>query len=425
MSITSSKRDAQASQAGASGESSQEANTPSQRASANANGDAGTNANGNAGTNANGNADINASANANGDAGTNANGNAGTNAAATTSHSVASSPIRSRPLAASIVLFGGLIALVLGLFLSINLGAANISFQVVWEAIFRFNPELTDHQIIRELRLPRVLGGAMVGASFAVAGAIMQGMTRNPLADSGLLGINSGAGFMLAVCFAFFPGMPFMTLILFSFLGAALGAGLVYGIGALAKGGLSPARLILAGAALSALLSALAEGIALYFKIGQDLAFWYAGGVAGTRWEQLQVMAPWVAVALVVGIMISRSVTMLSLGEDIARGLGQRTQLVKAVCAVVVLILAGSAVAVVGAVGFVGLIIPHLTRKLVGVDYRWIIPCSAILGALLVIFADIGARMVNPPEETPVGALIALIGVPFFLYLARKERREL
>lgn len=338
---------------------------------------------------------------------------------------VPSTQIRSRPLGASIVLIGGLIALVLSLFVSINLGAANISFQVVWEAIFRFNPDLNDHHIIWELRLPRVIGGALVGASFAVAGAIMQGMTRNPLADSGLLGINSGAGFMLAVCFAFFPGLPFMSVILFSFLGAALGAGLVYGIGALAKGGLSPARLILAGAAISALLSALAEGVALYFKIGQNLAFWYAGGVAGTRWEQLLIMAPWVIAALIAAFVISRSVTMLSLGEDIARGLGQRTRLVKVICAIIVLILAGSAVSIVGAVGFVGLIIPHLTRKLVGVDYRWIIPCSAILGALLVIIADIGARMVSPPKETPVGALIALIGVPFFLYLARKERREL
>ncbi|MFF2480392.1 FecCD family ABC transporter permease [Paenibacillus sp. NPDC058071] len=336
-----------------------------------------------------------------------------------------SAPIKSRPVTGALVLIGGLVALVLGLFLSVNLGAADISFRVVWEAIFQFDPKVTDHQIIRELRLPRILGGAMVGASFAVAGAIMQGMTRNPLADSGLLGINSGAGFMLAICFAFFPGMPFMTLILFSFLGAALGAGIVYGIGSMAKGGLSSVRLVLAGAALSALLSALSEGVALYFQIGQDLAFWYAGGVAGTRWDQLQVMAPWVGAALIVAIIISRSVTLLSLGEDIARGLGQRTQLVRAICAIVVLILAGSAVSVVGAVGFVGLIIPHLTRKLVGVDYRWIIPCSAVLGALLVIFADIGARMVNPPEETPVGAIIALIGVPFFLYLARKERREL
>lgn len=338
----------------------------------------------------------------------------------------ASSPkLRTRPVAASLILIGGLIALVFGIALSVSFGAADIKLSIVWEAIFSFNPEVTAHQIIQELRLPRVLGGAMVGACFAVAGAIMQGMTRNPLADSGLLGLNSGAGFALALCFAFFPGLPFMYLIMYSFLGAGIGAGLVYGIGSLARSGLTPVRLVLAGAAVSALLSALSEGVALYFRIGQDLAFWYAGGVAGTKWFQLKIMFPWIAVAIVGAIILSRSITLLSLGDDIAAGLGQRTKLVKLAGAVIVLVLAGAAVSVVGAVGFVGLIIPHLTRYLVGVDYRWIIPCSAILGSLLMVFADLAARMINPPYETPVGALIALIGVPFFLYLARKERREL
>lgn len=332
---------------------------------------------------------------------------------------------RSRPWAATLILTGGLAALVFMIGLSVSFGAANIRFSVVWESVFHFNPDLTHHQIIKELRLPRVLGGAMVGACFAVAGAMMQGMTRNPLADSSLLGLNAGAGFMLAICFAFFPGLPFMYLIMYSFLGAGIGAALVYGIGSLAKGGLTPVRLVLAGAALSALLSALSEGIALYFRIGQDLAFWYAGGVAGTKWLQLKIMLPWIVVALAGSIVLSRSITMLSLGEDIARGLGQRTGLVKLIGAVIILILAGAAVAVVGAVGFVGLLIPHLTRKLVGVDYRWIIPCSAVLGSLLVVLADLAARMINPPYETPLGALIALIGVPFFLYLARKERRNL
>ncbi len=333
--------------------------------------------------------------------------------------------LKSRPWAATLIIFGGIAALIFGLGLSVSFGAADIKFAIVWEAIFHFNPDITDHHVIWELRLPRVLGGAMVGASFAVAGAIMQGMTRNPLADSGLLGLNAGAGFALAICFAFFPGLPFMYIIMFCFLGAGIAAGLVYGIGALAKGGLTPMRLVLAGAALSALLSALSEGISLLFRVGQDIAFWYAGGLAGTKWLQLKIMLPWIAVAIAGAIALSRSVTLLSLGEDIARGLGQRTKLIKLACAIIVLILAGSAVSVVGAVGFVGLIIPHLTRKLVGVDYRWIIPCSAVLGSLLVVFADLAARMVNPPEETPVGALIALIGVPFFLYLARKERREL
>jgi iron complex transport system permease protein len=337
----------------------------------------------------------------------------------------ASAKHRSRPLAAIIVIVGGIVALIFGIGLSVSFGAADIKLEVVWAAIFNFNPELTQHQIIQELRLPRVLGGAMVGACFAVAGAIMQGMTRNPLADSGLLGLNAGAGFMLALCFAFFPGLPYMYLILYSFLGAGIGAGLVFGIGSLARGGLTPVRLVLAGAAVSALLAALSEGVALYFRIGQDLAFWYAGGTAGTKWYQLKLMFPWIAGSIIGALMLSRSITMLSLGEDVAKGLGQRTRLVKLAGTIIILILAGIAVSVVGAVGFVGLIVPHLARYIVGVDYRWIIPSSVVLGSLLVVLADLGARMVNPPYETPVGALIALIGVPFFLYLARKERREL
>jgi iron complex transport system permease protein len=332
---------------------------------------------------------------------------------------------QSRPLAATLILFGGIAALVLMIGVSVTFGAADIKFSVVWDAIFRFNPDLTAHQIIQELRLPRVLGGAMVGCCFAVAGAIMQGMTRNPLADSGLMGLNAGAGLALALCFAFFPGLPFMFLIMYSFIGAGVGAGLVYGFGSLSKDGLTPIRLVLAGAAVNALMGALSEGVALYFRVGQNLAFWYAGGVAGTTWLQLKIMFPWIAIALVGAIIISRSITMLSLGDDIAKGLGQRTAMVKIAGTLIVLVMAGAAVSVVGAVGFVGLIIPHLTRKLVGVDYRWIIPCSAVLGSLLVVAADLAARMIRPPYETPVGALIALIGVPFFLYLARKERRKL
>lgn len=272
--------------------------------------------------------------------------------------------------------------------------------------------------------MPRAIAGALVGAAFAVAGAVMQGMTRNPLADSSLLGINAGAGLMLAVCFAFFPGLSYLKLMFMSFGGAAIGLGLVYGIGSLAKGGLTPVRITLAGAAVGALLVALAEGIAIYFRVGQDLAFWYAGGIAGTKWLQIQVIAPWIIGALLAAAVISRSITLLSLGDDVAAGLGQRTGLVKAAGVVIVLLLAGAAVSAVGSVGFAGLIIPHIARFLVGVDYRWIIPCSAVLGSLLMVFADIGARMVNPPAETPIGMIIAVIGVPFFLYLITRMRGE-
>ncbi|WP_080838402.1 FecCD family ABC transporter permease [Cohnella massiliensis] len=332
--------------------------------------------------------------------------------------------VRSRPLTATIILIGGVAALAFALALSISVGAADIKLATVWEAVFRFNGDLTQHQIIRELRMPRAIVGAFVGAAFAVSGAIMQGMTRNPLGDPSLLGINAGAAFALAICFAFFPGMAFGQVTLFSFLGAALGTVLVFGISSAGRGGMSPVRLALAGSAITALLVALSEGISIHFKIGQELAFWYAGGVSGTKWSQVEVMVPWIGVGLIGAFILSRSITLLSLGDEVASGLGVRTAWVKFFGSVLVLVLAGASVATVGGISFVGLVIPHISRMLVGANYRWIIPCSAVLGALLMVFADIAARMVRPGFETPVGALIAVIGVPFFLYLIRRMRRE-
>ncbi|EES71984.1 iron(3+)-hydroxamate import system permease protein FhuB [Paenibacillus sp. oral taxon 786 str. D14] len=330
--------------------------------------------------------------------------------------------LRSRPLAATLILIGGAALLLFAISLSISVGAADIKLATVWDALFHFQAEQTQHQIIMELRLPRALAAAMIGAALAVAGAIMQGMTRNPMADSGLLGLNSGAGLALAICFALMPGTPFLLTMLYSFIGAGLGAGLVFGIGSLTKGGLSPVRLTLAGAAVSMLLTAISEGIAIYFKIGQDLAFWYAGAIAGANWLQIKMVSPWVFAGLLCALLLSRSITLLSLGEEVATGLGQRTGLIKVLGMIIVLILAGSAVSIVGAIGFVGLMVPHVARFLVGVDYRWVIPSSALLGSLLMVFADILARLVHPPHETPIGALIAVIGVPFFLYLAMKQK---
>ncbi|SFF45895.1 iron complex transport system permease protein [Paenibacillus algorifonticola] len=332
---------------------------------------------------------------------------------------------RSRPLVASIILIVGTAAVLFGLALSISVGAAKISLSTVWTAVFYFNPDITQHQIIQELRMPRALAAALIGAAFAVSGSVMQGMTRNPLADPSLLGLNAGAGFALALCFAFFRGMSHLEIMIICFFGAALAAGIVYGIGSLAKGGLTPVRLTLAGAAISTLFMSLSEGIQIHFQIGQDIAFWYAGGIAGTKWSQIGIVAPWIIGGILAAIAISRSISLLSLGDDVAVSLGQRTKLTKTIGIIVTLILAGASVSVVGAVGFIGLIVPHVARYLVGVDYRWIIPCSAVLGALLLIVADIVARTINSPYETPVGALIAIIGVPFFLYLAIKQRGSL
>ncbi|MBP2637858.1 MAG: feuB 4 [Firmicutes bacterium] len=331
----------------------------------------------------------------------------------------------SRAWAAWLIIAGGTGLLAVLLAFSITRGAAEIPLSSVWNALFHFNAKDTQHLIVVDLRLPRVLASALVGAAFAVAGAVMQGVTRNPMADSGLMGLNAGASFALSICFAFFPGLSYMRLILFSFMGATIGAGLTYGIASLRRGGATPMRLVLSGAAVSALLAALSQGIALYFNVAQNIMFWTAGGVAGSNWEQIRIMTPWLTCAILGAIALSRSISIMSLGKDVAKGLGLNTILVNFLCAAVVLMLAGASVTVVGAVGFVGLIVPHLSRFLVGMDYRFIIPSSAVTGSLLVVLADLGARTLNPPFETPIGALIALIGVPFFLYLAGKERRAL
>src|SRR5699024_940611 len=161
----------------------------------------------------------------------------------------------------------------------------------------------------------------------------------------------------------------------------------------------------------SALLGALSEGIALYFQIGQDLAFWYAGGVSGTTWMHLKVMAPWLLAAMVGAMFLSRSITLLSLGEEVSIGLGQRTKTIKIIGMLFVLVLAGAAVSVVGAVGFVGLIVPHVARFLVGYDYRWIIPCYIIYGGLFVVFGYLVARMIHLPYDILYVSIFSVIGV--------------
>jgi len=333
--------------------------------------------------------------------------------------------VRSRAAVGVAALLAGTVLLAVSLALAVSFGAADYDLRSVWRSIFGYDPARQADQVIVGIRLPRELGAALVGAAFSVSGAIMQGMTRNPLADPGLLGLNAGAGFALACVFAFVPGATYLTAMVGAFAGAGLGAAMVFGLGSLTRGGMSPVRITLAGAAVSALLTALGEGIALMHKLSQSLTFWTAGGVSGTNWLQLQLIAPVVLGGVLVAVLMSRSVTILSFGEEVATGLGQRTFLTKTVLMLVVLLLAGTAVSVVGMIAFVGLMIPHIVRFIVGTDYRWIIPCCAVFGGAFMVLADTAARLVNAPFETPVGGLIALLGVPFFLYLARKKGRML
>ncbi|MEN2767985.1 FecCD family ABC transporter permease [Ornithinibacillus xuwenensis] len=322
---------------------------------------------------------------------------------------------------ATFILGGGTVFLVLSIALSILYGASDISFQTIWQSITNFDPASTSHQIIRGLRIPRALAAALIGAALAISGSLMQGMTRNPLASPSIMGVTAGATFMMAIALIVMPGASNFVMMLWAFAGAGIGVAIVFGVGSISKSGLTPVKLALAGTAVTAILSSLSSAIAIHFNVAKDISFWYAGGVSSVQWIHVKLLWPIALIGFIIAFLLAKSITVLSLGEDVAKSLGHQTFLIKTVGTVVVLLLTGAAISVSGTIGFIGLVIPHITRFLVGVDYRWIVPCSAVLGALLLVIADTASRMINPPFETPVGTVTAIVGVPFFLYLARRE----
>jgi iron complex transport system permease protein len=316
------------------------------------------------------------------------------------------------------LLIGILVFAVMFVF-SMIMGAADISFKDVWQALFT-NAKGEKISIIREIRLPREVAAIVVGAALAVAGAIMQGITRNPLADPGLLGLTAGANAALAIIIAFIPSANYFSITIACFIGAAVGTTMVFGIGAMKKGGFSPLRIVLAGAAVSAFLYAIAEGIGIYFKISKNVSMWTAGGMIGTTWGQLQVIIPFIITGLLVSLFLSRQLTILSLNEEVAVGLGQKTTQIKVILFIAIILLAGASVALIGNMAFIGLMVPHVARAIVGTDYRYILPMSAISGAAFMLFADTLGRTMNAPFETPVAAIVAIMGLPFFLVIVRK-----
>ncbi|WP_261133443.1 iron ABC transporter permease [Bacillus sp. Marseille-Q3570] len=302
---------------------------------------------------------------------------------------------------------------------SMVFGAADTTIKDVWSAL-TFQNTNEAALMINEIRLPREIGAILVGAALSVSGAIMQGLTRNPLADPGLLGLTAGANAALAVTMVFIPTANYFGIMIACFVGAAVGATMVFGIGSLKKGGFSPFRIVLAGAAVSAFLFAVAEGVGIYFKISKDVSMWTAGGLVGTSWSQLQVIVPFIVVGVLISLTLSRQLTILSLNEEVAVGLGQKITQIKAILFVVIILLAGASVALVGNMAFIGLMIPHIVRAIVGTDYRSILPMSAVLGATFMLLADTLGRTINAPFETPVAAIVAIMGLPFFLVIVRK-----
>lgn len=318
----------------------------------------------------------------------------------------------------------GFIVLVICLFISVSYGAADISWSSVYNSLISFDGS-REHLIIRTVRLPRSLLAMIVGASISTAGAIMQGITRNPLADPGILGINAGAAFAVVMAIFLFGASSPSFYVWCAFAGAGITAVSVYFLASLGCSGITPLNLTIAGAAISAFLASLTTGILIVSQSTlEEIRFWLAGSLAGADTSLILQILPYVCIGMVLTLIISKQITILSLGEDIAKGLGQQTAWVKILAAVCVLLLDGSAIAVAGAIGFIGLVVPHIVRFIVGLDYRWILPYSALFGAILLLASDIAARLIIKPQEIPVGIMTALVGAPFFIYLAKTKVKK-
>ena len=316
-------------------------------------------------------------------------------------------------LAALVLLLG------FSMVLSVCTGIAGGSFKVFAETVMSPAKASGVGMIMLEMRMPRALAAGLTGMAFALSGAVMQGITRNPLSDAGLLGINAGAGFFVALSAILFPAASDIVKTC-AFAGAALAVFMVYGFGA-GKHRSESFRFILAGAAVSALLTALSQAVSLAFGIVKSLSFWSAGSLSGVTWQSLKMLSPVILSAGALGLLLSSRLSALALGEDSAASLGVNVRTVRLFGMLVVLLLAGASVSLVGGIAFIGLIVPHISRLLVGGDYRRLVPVSALMGGVVLVLSDIAARMINAPFDTPVGALVSILGVPVFFALTFRK----
>ncbi|MDG5471933.1 iron ABC transporter permease [Jeotgalibacillus sp. ET6] len=319
-----------------------------------------------------------------------------------------------------LILAAGLVLLFAAMVASLALGSVQYSMQTLQNALMT-GTETQEGQIIWDIRMPRMLTALLVGCFLAISGAFMQTLTRNALAEPGLLGISSGAAFVLVIGLALFPGMSAAGSTAAAMIGASITMVLILALANWTKGGSSPVKLALAGMAIGMFLTSLTTAISLYYDVAKNMSFWYAGALYTAAWGDVKLLSLFGLAAIPVLLYLLRPMTTIRFGVDVARSLGVRVKLVQFFAVVTILLLTGSSVAVAGSISFVGLIIPHISRMLVGEDYFHMIPVSMVLGGLLLVLADLGSKFMNPPFETSVGIVTALIGVPFFLYLIKRR----
>jgi iron complex transport system permease protein len=323
----------------------------------------------------------------------------------------------------------GLVVVLAALAFLCALSVAIGTRDVFWSDILMALRGHTDNisQAAVAVRLPRTLLALLAGASLGLAGAIMQGVTRNPLADPGILGVNMGASLAVVVGVAWFSIASAYAYIMVAILGAGISAVFVYVIGSMGRGGATPLKLALAGAATSVAFSSLVIAVVLPRNdIAGGIRAWQIGGVGGATFERISHVLPFLIVGFAISLLSARKLNSLALGDELAAGLGERVATARAIASFGAILLCGATTAICGPIGFLGLVVPHLCRLLVGVDHRWLLPFSALSGACLLLAADIMGRIVARPAELDVGIVTALVGAPFFIWIVRRQRvREL
>jgi iron complex transport system permease protein len=329
---------------------------------------------------------------------------------------------KGRPPALVAGLLVTLAVLVLVALASVALGARSVSFGTVIDA-FVAPDGSSDHTVIRELRVPRTLLGLGVGATLGLAGALMQSLTRNPLADPGLLGINEGAALGVTLALGLFGLSDPAVYVWFAFGGAALASAAVYALASSGRSGSSPVRLALAGVAFGMVCTAVASAILRMDQQTFDrMRFWLTGSLAGQTADTLVRLAPFMIAGLVLGLLLARPLNLLALGDDAGKALGVAVNRTRILTGVAVTLLCGAATAAAGPLWFVGLIVPHAVRAVVGPDQRWVLPYSALAAPVLLLGADVAGRLIARPGEVQVGIVWAVIGAPIFIMLARRKR---
>lgn len=320
-------------------------------------------------------------------------------------------------------LLGLAVILICVLMLSMAVGARQIPLPMVWQALFAFDPSVTEHRIIWDLRLPRTLVGLMVGAALGLAGAVLQGATRNPLADPSILGINSGAALFVVLGVAIFGLTQLTHYVWLAFAGSGAAMLVVYTVASLGREGATPIKLALSGAAMTAVMQSIISAILLTSpRTLDEVRFWQVGSLAGRGADIALQVAPFIVAGTLLALATARMLDGLAMGEDVARSLGQRIKLSRALSGLAAVILAGAATAAAGPIAFVGLTVPHIARAVTGPGYRWILPYSMLMAPIMLLGADILGRILAPPGELQVGIVTAFVGAPFFIALVRRRK---